>query len=290
MQEIVASVKRVTDIMGEISAASEEQSSGIDQVNRAVSQMDEVTQQNAALVEERRRGLAGGTGAAPGRGGGGVQDQRRRSHRGTGAPVGATAQRARVAARPAAAPAQPKEESAIAPPVQETAAEQAPVRAPARPAARLAHAAPRAAGGRGRHGGASRAARRRRPHPRTRNCARRLHRRLVDRRSRTTIGNLSDAGRSGKWVGMRGYIHLLASARWRLLAGCSATGHNFDPGKLSTLTPGKTTLEEASRAHRAARQVLQTDRRHLPGALVLQDHLCPGRLLQPQGSAVAVRP
>jgi len=42
----------VTDIMGEISAASEEQSSGIDQVNRAVSQMDEVTQQNAALVEE----------------------------------------------------------------------------------------------------------------------------------------------------------------------------------------------------------------------------------------------
>ena len=48
----MASVKRVTDIMGEISAASEEQSGGIDQVNRAVSQMDEVTQQNAALVEE----------------------------------------------------------------------------------------------------------------------------------------------------------------------------------------------------------------------------------------------
>jgi len=52
MQEIVASVKRVTDIMGEISAASEEQSGGIDQVNRAVSEMDEVTQQNAALVEQ----------------------------------------------------------------------------------------------------------------------------------------------------------------------------------------------------------------------------------------------
>jgi methyl-accepting chemotaxis protein len=52
MQEIVASVKRVTDIMGEISAASEEQSTGIDQVNRAVVQMDEVTQQNAALVEQ----------------------------------------------------------------------------------------------------------------------------------------------------------------------------------------------------------------------------------------------
>jgi methyl-accepting chemotaxis protein-2 (aspartate sensor receptor) len=52
MQEIVASVKRVTDIMGEISAASEEQARGIDQVNRAVTQMDETTQQNAALVEQ----------------------------------------------------------------------------------------------------------------------------------------------------------------------------------------------------------------------------------------------
>ncbi len=52
MQEIVASVKRVTDIMSEITAASEEQSSGIEQVNQAITQMDEVTQQNAALVEE----------------------------------------------------------------------------------------------------------------------------------------------------------------------------------------------------------------------------------------------
>jgi len=52
MREIVDSVQRVTDIMGEISAASQEQASGIDQVNYAVSQMDEVTQQNAALVEE----------------------------------------------------------------------------------------------------------------------------------------------------------------------------------------------------------------------------------------------
>ncbi|MFM9866422.1 methyl-accepting chemotaxis protein [Achromobacter xylosoxidans] len=52
MQEVVASVKRVTDIMGEIAAASQEQASSIEQVNRAVSQMDEVTQQNAALVEE----------------------------------------------------------------------------------------------------------------------------------------------------------------------------------------------------------------------------------------------
>ncbi|MDQ8031473.1 methyl-accepting chemotaxis protein [Bordetella genomosp. 1] len=52
MTEILDSVRRVTDIMGEISAASQEQASGIDQVNLAVSQMDAVTQQNAALVEE----------------------------------------------------------------------------------------------------------------------------------------------------------------------------------------------------------------------------------------------
>ena len=52
MGEIVTAVKRVTDIMAEISAASSEQSAGIDQVNKAVIQMDEVTQQNAALVEE----------------------------------------------------------------------------------------------------------------------------------------------------------------------------------------------------------------------------------------------
>ena len=52
MDEIVQAVRRVTDIMGEISAASEEQSSGIEQVNLAVVQMDGVTQQNAALVEQ----------------------------------------------------------------------------------------------------------------------------------------------------------------------------------------------------------------------------------------------
>jgi len=48
----VSSVQRVTDIMGEISAASSEQSAGIDQVNNAITSMDEVTQQNAALVEQ----------------------------------------------------------------------------------------------------------------------------------------------------------------------------------------------------------------------------------------------
>jgi methyl-accepting chemotaxis protein len=52
MDEIVTSVTRVTDIMGEITMASREQEMGIGQINQAVSEMDTVTQQNAALVEE----------------------------------------------------------------------------------------------------------------------------------------------------------------------------------------------------------------------------------------------
>jgi methyl-accepting chemotaxis protein len=52
MSEIVASVKRVSDIIGDISAAAGEQSSGIGQVNVAVAQLDQMTQQNAALVEQ----------------------------------------------------------------------------------------------------------------------------------------------------------------------------------------------------------------------------------------------
>ena len=52
MEEVVTSVRRVTDIMGEIMAATDEQSTGIQQVNQAITQMDEVTQQNAALVEQ----------------------------------------------------------------------------------------------------------------------------------------------------------------------------------------------------------------------------------------------
>ncbi len=52
MSEVVASIRRVTDIMGEISAASTEQSTGVAQVGEAVMQMDQATQQNAALVEE----------------------------------------------------------------------------------------------------------------------------------------------------------------------------------------------------------------------------------------------
>ena len=52
MDEIVGSVRRVTDIMAEIEAASREQTQGIEQINQAITQMDQVTQQNAALVEE----------------------------------------------------------------------------------------------------------------------------------------------------------------------------------------------------------------------------------------------
>ncbi len=52
MTEVVSSIRRVTDLMGEISAASNEQSQGVSQVGEAVTQMDQVTQQNAALVEE----------------------------------------------------------------------------------------------------------------------------------------------------------------------------------------------------------------------------------------------
>jgi uncharacterized phage infection (PIP) family protein YhgE len=52
MNEVVTSVKRVTDIIGEIADASAEQTAGIEQVNQAIAAMDQATQQNAALVEE----------------------------------------------------------------------------------------------------------------------------------------------------------------------------------------------------------------------------------------------
>ena len=52
MDTVVASVQQVSTIMAEIAQASDEQRSGIEQVNQAIAQMDQVTQQNAALVEE----------------------------------------------------------------------------------------------------------------------------------------------------------------------------------------------------------------------------------------------
>ena len=59
MQDIVDSIRRVADIMNEITVASQEQKLGIDQIHQAISQMDQVTQQNAAMVEE----AAGASGA-----------------------------------------------------------------------------------------------------------------------------------------------------------------------------------------------------------------------------------
>ena len=69
LEKIVASVKKVSDIVAEIAAASREQSSGIEQVNRAVMQMDELTQQNARSGRGGYRGL-------PGNGGAGARTQR----------------------------------------------------------------------------------------------------------------------------------------------------------------------------------------------------------------------
>ncbi|MFY1917491.1 methyl-accepting chemotaxis protein [Achromobacter xylosoxidans] len=137
MQEIVASVKRVTDIMGEISAASEEQSSGIDQVNRAVSQMDEVTQQNAALVEEaaaaagslqeQAQRLAEAVAVFKINAGDVIEVPARQLAQHRSAPRVAAPQAETVAPTPAPAP------TAAAPTARQTA-----------PAARLTHSAPRA--------------------------------------------------------------------------------------------------------------------------------------------------
>ncbi|WP_144641667.1 methyl-accepting chemotaxis protein [Bordetella genomosp. 13] len=137
MQEMLGSSQRVTDIMGEISAASEEQSSGIDQVNRAVSQMDEVTQQNAALVEEAAAAA------------GSLQEQAQRLAEAVAvfrinagevievaAQLEASRQAARVQAPVAAKDAAPLRAAAALPPVQ--AAKQEPAQ-PARRAVRLTH-------------------------------------------------------------------------------------------------------------------------------------------------------
>jgi primosomal protein N'' len=59
MTDLVDSIKRVTDLMSEISAASSEQAAGVSQVGEAVTQMDQVTQQNAALVEQMAAAASG---------------------------------------------------------------------------------------------------------------------------------------------------------------------------------------------------------------------------------------
>ena len=127
MSEIVASVQRVSDIVGEITAAAAEQSQGIGEVNTAVAQLDQMTQQNAALVEEsaaaaeslreqagRLAGVVGGFRLAGG--------------------DGATARPA-AAPRPAAARAPAAPAAATAGPRALTAPAAAPQAAAARPAA-----------------------------------------------------------------------------------------------------------------------------------------------------------
>nr|WP_034331519.1 methyl-accepting chemotaxis protein [Herbaspirillum sp. B39] len=132
MTEVVASVRRVTDVVSEITAASSEQSNGIEQVNLAITQMDEVTQQNAALVEQAAAAA------------GSLQDQAaklselvsvfklERAH--------AAAQAAPVAARPAAPSPGPQPRLQPKPAVRATAAAPALPAAPAPKAGKTAKA------------------------------------------------------------------------------------------------------------------------------------------------------
>ncbi|MHA7685143.1 methyl-accepting chemotaxis protein [Cupriavidus sp. PET2-C1] len=148
MDDIVGAVKRVTDIMGEIAAASEEQSSGIEQVNRAISQMESVTQQNAALVEQAAAAAESLQQQAAGL----VDDVSRfqvtpaQTHVARApAPAAAAAARVVSAARvaPAAAGRRPAAHTAAGgkshPPVRQAAARPTPAK-PAAPAARAAQA------------------------------------------------------------------------------------------------------------------------------------------------------
>jgi methyl-accepting chemotaxis protein len=96
LEQIVASVKKVSDIVAEIAAASREQSSGIEQVNRAVTQMDEITQQNAALVEQATTSSKDMAEAA--RRLDQMMSRYRLAHRQQGASVAATGEAARDAA------------------------------------------------------------------------------------------------------------------------------------------------------------------------------------------------
>ncbi|RQQ48208.1 methyl-accepting chemotaxis protein [Burkholderia stagnalis] len=136
MDEIVQAVRRVTDIMGEISAASEEQSTGIEQVNRAVGQMDAVTQQNAALVEQAAAAAAS------------LEEQTRQMKAVVSGwrVIGGIAHTPAKAAQPAARPAQHAHAHAPAP---APAAARAPAKRAAaalEPKAPAAHAAPAASG------------------------------------------------------------------------------------------------------------------------------------------------
>ena len=117
MEQVVSSIRRVTDIMAEITHASQEQTGGIEQVNQAIGQMDQVTQQNAALVEEAAAAAAS------------MQDQAAQL-----AHVVGVFKLAGQAATPSAAPVAPaKAAPALARPAPALrVAKAAPVKAPAR--------------------------------------------------------------------------------------------------------------------------------------------------------------
>ena len=112
MEEIVASVRRVSDLIGEITASSTEQRDGISQVNQAVANLDQMTQQNAALVEESTAAasLHARPGAAPGRSGERVQRGRHQRPQRRSGPRPAAAPAPRFAPAPAkpAVAARPK--------------------------------------------------------------------------------------------------------------------------------------------------------------------------------------
>ncbi|MFS2213104.1 methyl-accepting chemotaxis protein [Telluria sp. Tellsp104] len=116
MRDVVESIRRVADIMGEISAASQEQTDGIGQVQLAISQMDQTTQQNAALVEEAA-----------------AASEQLREQASKLSQTVAVFRLGGARDRPATVPTvQPKQAApAIAPPVRKTPA--APARAPAKP-------------------------------------------------------------------------------------------------------------------------------------------------------------
>ena len=120
MGEIVSSVQRVTDIIGEITAASAEQSDGISQVNQGVSNLDQMTQQNAALVEQSAAAAES------------LKDQAER--------LGSVVDRFRVNAHQQPAAPAPRPLATSARPAAKPAAS-APVRAPLKPQATVASAA-----------------------------------------------------------------------------------------------------------------------------------------------------
>lgn len=132
MTEIVTSVQRVTDIMGEITAAASEQSDGIAQVNSAIAQLDQMTQQNAALVEESAAAASSMKDQAQ-RLAGVVATFKLDSHSSAAAPKAAARQPARKAppTRPVAAPVRKPALTRKAAPV----AAQAKLAAPSAPAA-----------------------------------------------------------------------------------------------------------------------------------------------------------